>query len=51
MYLKGEKGLNLSKKNGLEPVSSYKSRIFCIGSLVGQGFGFGSAKEKRILPR
>ena len=49
--LEGGKGAEpFSKKTGLEPVSSYRSRIFCVGSLVGQGFDFGSAKEKRILP-
>ena len=27
-----------------------KIGFFCVGSLVGQGFDFGSTKEKRIIP-
>lgn len=39
-------GLSFPKKVGLEPVSSYGGRIFCVGNLVGQDDDLGSAQNK-----
>ena len=49
---RGNRGCLFPKKTVLEPASSpYKSRFFCVRSLVVQDNDIGSAQETGFLPR